>query len=64
MCIAYNVYGVQKRRVATYHVTVSGKHAHSEFIHINTVIFCTVGRPSLSRSSLQVSAYIAMHTIR
>ena len=30
-----------------YHVTVAGKHACSEFIHIHNVIFCTVERPLL-----------------
>ena len=50
-----------QRRVTTYHVTVAGKHAHSEFIHIHIEIFCTVGQPLLSRLSLQVSAYIAHH---
>ena len=49
-------------RVATYHVTVAGKHARSGFIHIHTVIFCTVGQPSLSHSSLQIYAYIAIHS--
>ena len=35
------------REVVTYHVTVAGKHACREFIHIYTVIFCTVRRPLL-----------------
>ena len=33
---------LSQRRVATYHVTVSGKHTRSEFIHIHTVniLYC------------------------
>ena len=45
-----------------YHVVVTGKHAYSEFIHIYTVMFCTVWLPCLSRSSLQVSAPIAHYS--
>ena len=48
--------------MATYHMTVARKHVPSKFIHIYTVIFCTVGRPCLSCSSLQVSAHIAHHS--